>query len=89
MKSSLFVQNLKCGGCANTILRSLGKINDVDEVAVEVETGEVQFEHIIPETQTLVAKELKRLGYPIKSEQNGFKSVARSFVSCGIGRISK
>lgn len=89
MTERIRIQNLKCGGCANTIIKQLNQLNDVSEVAVEVDSGTVQFDYSTNKTLELVTNKLKKLGYPIASEENGLGSVARSFVSCGLGRLSK
>ena len=43
MKNILNIQNLKCGGCANTIITQLSKLDGISEVIVENETDEVSF----------------------------------------------
>ncbi len=89
MKSSYNIQNLKCGGCASTILKKIEKIEGISNVSVNVDASEVQFEHGDSAQLDLVAKTLKELGYPIETEENSLKLKAKSFVSCGIGRLGK
>ena len=36
MEASIIIQNLKCGGCANTITKGLTEINGVTEVKIDV-----------------------------------------------------
>lgn len=88
MESHISVQNLKCGGCANTISKRLKQLVDVSDVTIEVETGLVTFQHTDVATPEKVVHELSRLGYPIDTESNSLTSKVRSLVSCGIGRLS-
>lgn len=89
MTARIIIQNLKCSGCANTITKQLNQLDDVNQVNVEVDSGTVQFHYGSERTLEVVTNKLKKLGYPVTSEENGFRSVARSFVSCGLGRLSK
>lgn len=89
MTARIIIQNLKCSGCANTIVKQLNQLDDVSEAKVEFNPGMVQFKYTLQGTHELVTNKLKKLGYPIASETNGIGSVARSFVSCGLGRLSK
>ena len=43
MKNTFNIQNLKCGGCANTIVTQLSKLEGVSEVVVDNDTDEVSF----------------------------------------------
>ena len=45
MKTTVHIQNLKCGGCANTISKKLNSLDDVSEVSIEVEDNSVTFEY--------------------------------------------
>ena len=44
MKTTLYIQNLKCGGCANTITKNVSSIDAVTEVSVNVEENSVSFD---------------------------------------------
>lgn len=87
MKNNFIVQNLKCGGCASTILKNIEKLEGISNVEVEVESSEVHFEHSSDAQLELVAATLKNLGYPIETEANNIALKAKSFVSCGIGKL--
>ena len=89
MKGSIIVQNLKCGGCANTIKMSLSKLEGIQNVVINVDKSEISFEHDYDAALVLVTKTLNNLGYPSLGHKNDFKHVAKSFVSCGMGRFSK
>ena len=45
MKTTLYIQNLKCGGCANTITKNVSSIDAVTEVSVNVEENSVSFDY--------------------------------------------
>ncbi len=83
------VENIKCGGCANTITSKLSQLQSVDSCDVDVENGLVSIngdEAHKTETTELLLK----LGYPETGTAEGLKAAkakAKSFVSCAVGRI--
>ncbi|MFC4632741.1 heavy-metal-associated domain-containing protein [Dokdonia ponticola] len=87
MKAAIIVQNLKCGGCANTITTKLSQIDTLSEILVDTETSTVSFVATNPEDVLIVKEKLKTLGYPSIEDANGIISKAKSFVSCATGRI--
>lgn len=88
MKQQVVVQNLKCGGCANTITTELNKLQGVDNTKVDESTAIVEFEST-EEAKEAVANRLDELGYPIDSDSNSILKKAKSYVSCAVGRITK
>ena len=89
MKSTLQIQNLKCGGCANTIVTQLSKLEGIDNVVVDNENNVVSFYYSSETEVETVIKKLSDLGYPMEGEANSFPKKAKSFVSCAVGRMSK
>ena len=92
MKHIIDVENIKCGGCANTIENKLGKLDSVTQVSVDVdvEQGQVTVEAADGRRAQLVAT-LLASGYPEKGTTEGLKAAkakAKSFVSCAIGKMS-
>jgi copper chaperone len=88
---TLQVENIKCGGCANTIRKRLMAIDGVDAVDVNVEQGLVEVEAAESMRQQL-AETLTASGYPETGSVEGISSMkakATSFVSCAIGRLDK
>ena len=90
MKQTFQVENVKCGGCANTLKKAL--LEDYGEVEVDLEK--------IPREITLTLKDedlenlkfkLRSLGYPLTNDKlSTFQTIntkAKSFVSCAIGKI--
>ncbi|MFK5971844.1 MAG: heavy metal-associated domain-containing protein [Flavobacteriaceae bacterium] len=89
MKTSIIVQNLKCGGCAKTISTKLSKLPNISSVEVVVDTAEVFFE-CHEETDAITAIDtLKHLGYPSIEDANTLATKAKSFVSCATGKMIK
>ncbi len=90
MKQTLEVLNVKCGGCASTLVKSLK--DEFGEVLVDLEvhprkiTLDIEDEKL----ETLKLK-LRSLGYPLSTDElSGFEkaaTTAKSFVSCAIGKF--
>tara|TARA_Y100001936_G_C15975655_1_gene613600 strand:+ start:260 stop:550 length:291 start_codon:yes stop_codon:yes gene_type:complete len=96
MIHKISVENIKCGGCANTIEKKLLKNSWVTHVDINVETGEIAYE--IPNNENTdqniakISSQLTSIGYPEMGSVQGFKSKtakAKSFISCAIGKVSK
>jgi copper chaperone len=90
MKYYLEVENIKCGGCANSITKKIESISGVTEVEIDVEKGGVGFtcEESLFET---IKETLHSIGYPVVGSVEGFdkiKTKAKSFASCAIGKMS-
>ena len=88
MQTTIPIQNLKCGGCANTITKNVSSIDAVTEVSVNVEENSVSFDYPTEEKLIEVKEKLKVLGYPEDGEANSLGSKAKSYVSCAIGKMS-
>ncbi|RED47262.1 copper chaperone CopZ [Winogradskyella eximia] len=89
MKNTFNIQNLKCGGCANTIITQLSKLEGISEVEVNNETNQVSFDAITDSEIVNVKNKLSDLGYPIEGDANSLPKKAKSFVSCAVGRMTK
>lgn len=89
MKSTIIVQNLKCGGCAKTITGNISKVEGISAVFVDPDTSSVSFEHEKEELLETVHHRLKDLGYPSVDHDNTFIDKTRSFVSCATGKLKK
>ena len=87
----IVVENIKCGGCANSISKKLHESFGSKNINVDVETGVVSID-IDESRKPEVAEVLLNLGYPESDSIHGFdsaKAKAKSFVSCAIGRMDK
>lgn len=82
------IENLKCGGCANSITKGLQAIDGVDSIKVNVDTSQVSFNIIEDSLLTSVKEKLSKMGYPEVGDPNSVLKQAKSFVSCAIGRIN-
>lgn len=89
MKTSIMIQNLRCGGCANTITNKLSSIINISNVKVDIDESKVSFNHTNTEDALMVKERLKNLGYPSIEDSNSFTSKAKSLVSCATGKLSK
>ena len=89
MNNTLKIQNLKCGGCANTIISRLSNIDGIDTVTVNNETDSVSVKYNNENTLNKAVELLSKLGYPVEGEQNPLSKKAKSYVSCAVGRMSK
>jgi copper chaperone len=90
MELAFEVENVKCGGCARTIEKALRADPRVTRVAVDPAQGTVLVEGTAIE-RTETAATLARLGYPEKGSVEGLRAaaaVAKSFVSCAVGRVA-
>lgn len=89
------VENIKCGGCANSIRKQLLAIESVEDVNVDIEQGQVSIQGsdgvVTDELRLQVLQTLLKMGYPETGSVEGLKSAgakAKSFVSCAVGRMS-
>ena len=90
MAYDISVENIKCGGCANTITTRLNDMDIIDSCEVDVEKGIVSINGDESGRQQ-VTQLLLKLGYPESGTAEGLKAArakAKSFVSCAVGRIN-
>ncbi len=86
MEQQFEVENIKCGGCMNSIKTALLKIEGVEEVVINkdidtiVVSGKFDREPIV--------NKLNDLGYPEKGN-NSLVKKAKSYVNCAIGRMTE
>jgi copper chaperone len=88
METTLYIQNLKCGGCANTITKNLTTLEGIQNITVNVEESAVGFSYDNDDQLNAVKDKLKVLGYPEDGAANSLGSKAKSYVSCAIGKMS-
>jgi copper chaperone len=84
------IENLKCGGCSNTIVKGLSAIDGVTDVTVHTDTNQVSLS-ASDTLRPVVLEKLQAMGYPELGSVSGLASgiaTAKSFVSCAIGRVS-
>lgn len=89
MRTSIIVQNLKCGGCAKTITTKISEVENISNVSVDVESSTVSFVYEGVNDALVVKDKLRTLGYPSIDGKNSITAKAISFVSCATGKMSK
>ena len=91
MKQTFEVLNVKCGGCANTLIKSLKEEFGDVEVNLDVNPRQITLDIEDSKKEDLKLK-LRSLGYPLSNDElSGFQkatTTAKSFVSCAIGKIN-
>lgn len=80
------VENIKCGGCINSITTALLKIENVTEVAIDKEADTITINSNTD--RAVFVKTLSSLGYPEKGH-NTLLHKGKSFVSCAVGNLTK
>lgn len=93
MQKSFEVANIRCGGCAATIKKSLAEAGfESVEVDLSCEPRKVTLE-LADEAQTAQFRAILRgLGYPLFDEKISFADSAglkaKSFFSCAVGKFN-
>lgn len=91
MTQTYEVQNVKCGGCANTLKKSLAEQFGEVEVDLEAMPRKITLD-IEPEQEEALKLALRKIGYPLVGDALGtfatIETKAKSFVSCAIGKIA-
>ncbi len=91
MKQTFEVLNVKCGGCANTLIKSLKEEFGDVEVNLELHPRQITLDIEDSKKEALKLK-LRSLGYPLTSDElSGLQkatTTAKSFVSCAIGKMN-
>jgi copper chaperone CopZ len=88
MKQIFEVENIKCGGCMNTIRKGLEQMPGISSAEPDNALGTVavDFDAQIVDSAAIVQK-LADMGYPLAGE-NSLGKKAKSYVSCMIGRVT-
>jgi copper chaperone len=86
MEQQFEVENIKCGGCMNSIKTALLKLEGVTEVNIDKEIDTVTVSGTMNRED--VVNKLNDLGYPEKGNNTLIRK-AKSYVNCAIGRMSE
>ncbi|EDP70444.1 Heavy metal transport/detoxification protein [Flavobacteriales bacterium ALC-1] len=89
MRTKVHIQNLKCGGCKNTVINRLSKVKNISDVEVNEKECTVSFDYHTNHDFEAAKHLLSRIGYPIVGSENKLKTKAQSYVSCAIGKVNK
>lgn len=85
MTHTIEVENIKCGGCINSITAGLKKINGIDYVTIDKESEKVTT--VGNASRDEVVKALSIMGYPERGKNDLLKKV-KSYMSCAVGRMN-
>lgn len=88
MNFTVTIQNLKCGGCAHTIVSKVSALENVTDVTVDLESSSVSGTIKSSHDLENIKKKLAVIGYPEEGENNSIVSKAKSFVSCATGKMT-
>jgi len=91
MKYEIEVENIRCGGCANTISKKLLGNDAIESVDVQIEDQIVVVETTDEAGKQSAIDILLGLGYPEKGSVEGIaalKGKAKSVVSCAVGKMT-
>lgn len=64
---SLQVENVKCGGCVESIKNGLVGLEGIEVKNIDIPTGKLEFESNGQTPLNEVKEKLDSLGYPVKS----------------------
>lgn len=81
----LKVENIKCGGCINTIIKSIQKKDSQASIIVNEDKETIIINSIYDKDVFLEI--LLGLGYPEKGSNSFFKK-SKSYISCAIGKMN-
>jgi len=84
MIHTIEVENIKYGGCMNSIKTALQQMEGVQEVNIDKDTETVTIESD-SDIEPFIQK-LNDLGYPQKGNNSLLKK-AKSYVSCAVGNL--
>lgn len=89
METSLLVQNLKCSGCKNAILKRISKLDGIKNIQLDISSSKLSFEYTSHNALEGLRSDLADMGYPISGESNTIVEKTKSYIQCAVGRLSK
>ena len=87
METVIRVENIKCGGCMNSIETKLNSVDGVSDIAISQEDGVISIQHSEGLDLSAIESMLAKMGYPPAGENN-LGAKAKSYVSCMVGRVN-
>ncbi|MDG1528909.1 MAG: heavy metal-associated domain-containing protein [Polaribacter sp.] len=87
METKIYIENLKCGGCAATIKKGILAVEGVSEININVDESLVEVT-TDQDVITDVKDKLSKMGYPEVGDANTILHKAKSYVSCATGKMS-
>lgn len=89
MTDTIAIQNLKCGGCAASIVKTLRAFPEVRDVSVDFDTAAVIIDTDDASQRPKYSHALTQAGYPTVGEANTWARKVNSYISCAIGRTGE
>ena len=89
MRTTIHIQNLKCGGCELTIVNKLSRVKNISEVEVNQNEETVSFDYHTNHDFERAKHILSMIGYPIVGAENKLLTKAKSYISCAKGKIKR
>jgi copper chaperone len=59
------IKGMSCQHCVKTVKKILEEIDGIDDVAVDLATGEATFEEVRPVDGDLIREKIKKAGYEL------------------------
>lgn len=88
MKTELILQNLKCEGCASTILKTAVSIEGISNPKINSSKSLLTVDFMSHNALMKLYLKLASIGYPVEGETNTIIDKAKSYVSCALGKFS-
>lgn len=87
METKIYIENLKCGGCAATIKKGILSVDGVSDINVIVDESLVE---VTTKSDVIdaVKEKLSKMGYPEVGDDNTIIHKAKSYVSCATGKMN-
>ena len=85
MTHQIEVENIKCGGCVNSISNTIMKMHGVEKITVDKVIETITIES--SQDKEIFVEALSKLGYPEKGKNTVMKK-AKSYLSCAVGKMS-
>ena len=89
MKTTLYIQNLKCRGGEATIKHKISALKGISNISFKLQYGTITFDYETNEDIAEVKRLLSNIGYPPFGEKNNLGKKVKSYVSCATGKIKK
>jgi copper chaperone CopZ len=88
MTENIIVANLKCGGCASSIKNKLKELHGIDSINIDLDSNNITIIHQGIVNRDIITAQLKAIGYPEATKENGLLLQLKSYASCMIGKLS-
>lgn len=70
MRTTLYIQNINCGGCFTTINNNLSELKHISNILVNIEDKTVSFDYNSHQNFEKAKNVLSMIGYPVTETEN-------------------